>query len=66
MYLNTAGLLVLGRTNIYMCDGFIENDDGEVINAHDAPHKIFVVPGSSMQLDQSQTCDQWWVSHPCA
>lgn len=58
----SAGLLVLGRSHIYMFNGLIENDDGEVIHAYDAPEKVFTVPGSTMQLDRVETCDQWYAA----
>ncbi|KAJ3010240.1 hypothetical protein NUW54_g2543 [Trametes sanguinea] len=54
-----AGLLILGRSHLYMLDGLVENDDGEIIDAHDAPRKLFFVPGSIMDLDSRQRAQRW-------
>jgi len=56
-----AGLLIFGRTHLYMLDGLVENDDGEVIDAHDAPKRLFFVPGSIVELDGPQRAQRWWV-----
>lgn len=56
-----AGLLIFGRSHLYLLDGLVENDDGEVIDAHDAPRKLFFVPGSIMDLDHHQRAQRWWV-----
>lgn len=57
----TAGLLIIGRTHLYMLDGLVENDDGEVIEAHDAPKRLFFVPGSIVELDGPQRAQRWYV-----
>lgn len=54
-----AGLLIIGRTHLYMLDGIVENDDGEIIEAHDAPRRLFFVPGSIVELDGPQRAQRW-------
>jgi len=48
------GLMIIDRTHIYMFDGLVENDDGEIIDAHEAPKRLFFVPGSIVELDGPQ------------
>ncbi|KAF9466003.1 hypothetical protein BDZ94DRAFT_1252774 [Collybia nuda] len=56
---SSPGLLIIGRTHLYMLDGVVENDDGEVIDAHDAPKRLFFVPGSIVELDGPQRAQRW-------
>ncbi|KAI0360774.1 beach-domain-containing protein [Trametes cingulata] len=56
---SSPGLLIFGRTHLYLLDGLVENDDGEVIDAHDAPRKLFFVPGSIVDLDSHQRAQRW-------
>ncbi|KAJ3818015.1 beach-domain-containing protein [Lentinula raphanica] len=56
---SSPGLLILGRTHVYMLDGLVENSDGEVIEAHDAPKSLFFVPGSIVELDGPQRAHRW-------
>ena len=56
-----AGLLIIGRNNLYMIDGLVENEEGEVIDAHDAPRDLFFVPGSLLELDGRQQALHWYV-----
>jgi hypothetical protein len=44
-----------------MLDGLVENDDGEVIDALDAPKKLFFVPGSIVELKGPQRAQRWSV-----
>lgn len=57
----SAGLLILGRTHIYMLDGVVENEEGEVIDAHDAPKRLLFIPGSIVELDGPQRARRWQV-----
>jgi hypothetical protein len=57
--LHSAGLLIIGRTHLYMLDGLVENDDGEVIEAHEAPKHLFLLPGSIVELDGPQRAQRW-------
>ncbi|KAJ7241683.1 beach-domain-containing protein [Mycena haematopus] len=56
---SSPGLMIIGRTHIYMLDGLVENDDGEVIDAHEAPRRLFFVPGSIVELDGPQKAQRW-------
>ncbi|KAJ4474264.1 hypothetical protein J3R30DRAFT_3295344 [Lentinula aciculospora] len=56
---SSPGLLIIGRTHIYMLDGLVESEDGEVIDAHDAPKSLFFVPGSIVELDGPQRAQRW-------
>lgn len=56
-----AGLLIIGKTHLYMLDGVVENDDGEIIDAHDAPKQLLFVPGSSVELNGPQRAQRWSV-----
>lgn len=57
--LGTAGLLLLGRSHLYMLDGLVESNDGEVIDARDAPQDLFAVPGSILELDGKHNVQKW-------
>ncbi len=58
----TAGLLIFGQTHLYMLDGLVQNEDGEVIDAHDAPKTLFFVPGSNLDLNRPQRAQRWCVA----
>jgi hypothetical protein len=45
-----------------MLDGLVESDDGEVIDALEAPKKLFFVPGSIVELNGPQRAQRWWVT----
>ncbi|CCM01782.1 uncharacterized protein FIBRA_03849 [Fibroporia radiculosa] len=53
------GLLIFGRTHIYMLDGLVQNDDGEIIDARDASKRLFFVPGSIVELNGPQRAQRW-------
>ena len=59
--MSSAGLLLLGRSHLYMLDGLVESVDGEVIDARDAPQDLFTVPGSIFELDGKHTVQKWYV-----
>lgn len=44
-----------------MLDGLVENEEGEVVDAHDAPLKLFSVPGTLLELDGVQRAQRWLV-----
>ncbi|KAJ7720932.1 beach-domain-containing protein [Mycena metata] len=56
---SSPGLIIIGRTHLYMLDGLVENDDGEIIDAHEAPRRLFFVPGSIVELDGPQKAQRW-------
>jgi hypothetical protein len=47
--------------SLYFMDGLVENDDGEVIDAHDAPKRLLFIPGSVVDLDGHQNARKWCV-----
>ena len=44
---------------MYMYDGLVETDDGEVVEASDAPKNLLTVPGSVVELDGHQSVQKW-------
>ena len=42
-----------------MLDGLVEGEDGEVVDAHDAPKHLFSAPGSIVELDVPQKAQRW-------
>ena len=44
-----------------MLDGVVENEEGEVIDAHDAPKRMLFIPGSIVELDGPQRARRWQV-----
>ncbi|KAI0067044.1 beach-domain-containing protein [Artomyces pyxidatus] len=56
---SSPGLLIFGKTHLYMLDGLVENDEGEVIDAQDAPRRLLFVPGSIMELNGVQRAHRW-------
>ena len=36
---NLAGLLIIGKRNLYLVDGLVQTPNGEVIDAKDAPRR---------------------------
>ncbi|KAF8208087.1 hypothetical protein K438DRAFT_1667321 [Mycena galopus ATCC 62051] len=56
---SSPGLIIIGRTHLYMLDGLVENEDGEVVDAHEAPRRLFFVPGSIVELDGPQKAQRW-------
>lgn len=55
----TAGLFILGKTHLYMLDGLLVREDGEIIEAQDAPKDILLVPGTVVELDGVQRAQRW-------
>lgn len=44
-----------------MLDGVVENDDGEVIDASDAPRRLLFIPGSTLEMEGPQKAQRWYV-----
>ncbi|KAI0261217.1 beach-domain-containing protein [Gloeopeniophorella convolvens] len=59
---SSPGLLICGRTHLYILDGLVESDDGEIIDAQDAPRSLLFVPGSILELNGIQRAQRWPVS----
>ncbi|EGO20076.1 hypothetical protein SERLADRAFT_374121 [Serpula lacrymans var. lacrymans S7.9] len=56
---SSPGLLIFGQSHIYMLDGLVEGDGGEVIDAHDAPKRLLFIPGSIVELNGLQRAQRW-------
>ena len=44
-----------------MLDGLVQDTNGEVIEARDAPRNLFSVPGSVLELDGNHRALKWYV-----
>lgn len=56
-----AGLLILGKKNLYLVDGLVQTADGEVIDAKDAPRDVLSVPsGTVVELDPADQQSNRW------
>ncbi|KAH7890525.1 hypothetical protein F5I97DRAFT_1922982 [Phlebopus sp. FC_14] len=53
------GLLIFGSGYIYMLDGLVENEAGEVIDAAEAPKGLFYVAGSIPHEPTTQRAQRW-------
>jgi hypothetical protein len=53
------GMLIFGRTHLYMLEGLVENSEGEVIDAANAPEGLFLISGSTMGVRNSQRAQRW-------
>ncbi|KAI6008605.1 hypothetical protein EDC04DRAFT_2871453 [Pisolithus marmoratus] len=57
------GLLIFGKSHLYMLEGLVEGESGEVISAADAPKDMFFVSGSGSQLRSNQPALRWKLGH---
>ncbi|KAF7319619.1 hypothetical protein HMN09_00302300 [Mycena chlorophos] len=55
--------LIIGRTHIYMHDSLVEKDDGEIIDAHEPPKRLFAAARSIVELDGPQKAQRWVKSY---
>lgn len=53
------GMLIFGRTHLYMLEGLVENSEGEVIDAANAPEGLFLISGSAVDVRNSQRAQRW-------
>jgi hypothetical protein len=44
-----------------MLDGVVEDSNGDIIDASQAPKSLFFVPGSVVELDGPQRAQRWFV-----
>jgi hypothetical protein len=56
-----AGLLIFGRTHVYMLEGLVENGEGEVIEASSMPEGMFLISGSTVDFRNPQRAQRWLV-----
>lgn len=56
-----AGLLIIGKKNLYLIDGLVQTPQGEVIDAKDAPKDVLTVPsGTLVELDSMDQQSRRW------
>jgi hypothetical protein len=56
-----AGLLIIGRYNIYLVDGLAKAKNGDIISASDAPADLFSIPsGTIAQVDVDDMQSHRW------
>jgi hypothetical protein len=56
-----AGLLIIGKKNLYLIDGLVQTPNGEVIDAKDAPKDVLTVPsGTLVELDSLDQQSRRW------
>ena len=42
-----------------MLDGLVQDEEGDIIDARDAPKNILSVPGTTLELDGKQCAQRW-------
>lgn len=57
-----AGLLIVGKTHLYMLEGLVQDEQHGIMDVRDAPKDILSVPGTLVDLDGSQRAQRWLVS----
>ncbi|KAG8908740.1 hypothetical protein FRB99_002978 [Tulasnella sp. 403] len=62
----SPGLLIVGRTHIYMLDGLVQGEEDEIIDARDAPKDILSVPGTMLDVDGRQRAQRWAIEQVSA
>ncbi|KIO27820.1 hypothetical protein M407DRAFT_72594 [Tulasnella calospora MUT 4182] len=62
----SPGLLIVGRSHIYMMDGLVQDQGGDIIDARDAPKDVLSVPGTMLELDGRQTAQRWSIEQVSA
>jgi hypothetical protein len=56
-----AGLLIIGKQNIYLVDGLAKAKNGDIISASDAPADLFSIPsGTVAQVDVDDMQSHRW------
>ncbi|KAG2130962.1 uncharacterized protein EDB93DRAFT_1108252 [Suillus bovinus] len=55
----SVGMLIFGHTHLYMLEGLVENSEGKVIDAGDAPEGLFLISGSAVDVRNSQRAQRW-------
>lgn len=60
---SVAGLVIVGRTHLYMMDGLVQDEENGIIDARDAPKDVLLVPGTIVELDGTMRAQRWYV-HP--
>jgi hypothetical protein len=56
-----AGLLIIGKQNLYLVDGLAKTSSGEIIAADEAPADLFSIPsGTIAQVDVDDMQSHRW------
>ncbi|KAG8883750.1 hypothetical protein FRB97_005924 [Tulasnella sp. 331] len=55
----TPGLLIVGKTHLYMLEGLVQDDEHGIMDARDAPKDILSVPGTLIDLTKNQRAQRW-------
>ncbi|KAG8739840.1 hypothetical protein FRC10_005070 [Ceratobasidium sp. 414] len=53
------GLIIMGKTHLYLVDGLYQNQQGEIVAAVEAPKDAFLIPGVALELDNSRLTQKW-------
>jgi hypothetical protein len=56
-----AGLIIMGKTHLYLVDGLYQNQQGDIVAAVEAPKDAFLIPGVALELDSSRLTQKWCV-----
>ncbi|KAG8984948.1 hypothetical protein FRB94_005904 [Tulasnella sp. JGI-2019a] len=59
----SPGLLIVGKTHLYMLEGLVQDEEHGIMDARDAPKDILSVPGTLLDLDGSQRAQRWPLDH---
>ncbi|KAJ1300253.1 hypothetical protein OPQ81_005082 [Rhizoctonia solani] len=53
------GLIIMGKTHLYLVDGLYQNQQGDIVAAVEAPKDAFLIPGVALELESSRLTQKW-------
>ncbi|KAG9085009.1 hypothetical protein FRC06_003772 [Ceratobasidium sp. 370] len=53
------GLIIMGKTHLYLVDGLYQNQQGDIVATVEAPKDAFLIPGVALELDNSRLTQKW-------
>ncbi|CAE6451233.1 unnamed protein product [Rhizoctonia solani] len=53
------GLIIMGKTHLYLVDGLYQNQQGDIVAAIEAPKEVFLIPGVALELENSRLTQKW-------
>ncbi|KDN41354.1 hypothetical protein RSAG8_07469, partial [Rhizoctonia solani AG-8 WAC10335] len=53
------GLIILGKTHLYLVDGLYQNQQDDIVAAIEAPKDAFLIPGVALELENSRLTQKW-------
>ncbi|KAG8791696.1 hypothetical protein FRC12_008394, partial [Ceratobasidium sp. 428] len=53
------GLIIMGKTHLYLVDGLYQNQQGDIVAAVEAPKDAFLIPGVALEFDSSRLTQKW-------